>query len=221
MTSSLVFEYFLFEFLEPAGSSLGYAPPESITTILHTIAAQPEIDNGAVYLGQYLESPSTWLLIVPWVSQDAYVEFKKSPRYAPIAEPLASKVQVLKFYMTSLGPDAYPALESKCTELLTTYGVDTDYVDNGREFLDRMEAYGMDGYHGGAIGKTLDPIAQAEEEKAQAACFVLGWESKEAHLDNKAKTGNPIIANLSLITGGTRALVMYHVNFTKYTKQTL
>ncbi|KAL5614458.1 hypothetical protein BROUX41_004563 [Berkeleyomyces rouxiae] len=219
MTSTLAFEYFIFEFLDAAGSSPDYVPPESFTSVVRKVASQPEVDGSVVYLGQYLEQPSTWLMIVPWLSQDAYAAFKSSPRFPPIVKELTGSIKKPTHFMTELAPNAYKALNSKCTELLTSYGVDADYIDNGREFLDRMEAYGMDGYYGGAIGKTLEPISQTDEDKAQAACCVLGWESKEAHLDNKAKTGNPIIANLSLITGGAKVLVMYHANFTKYTKE--
>lgn len=82
-------------------------------------------------------------------------------------------------------------LEAPATEIVTGYGIRGDFIKNAKAFGVKMDAAGLKGYHGGAIGEVEEELSQAEGgEKGKSAMLVIGWDSKEAHEEAKAAPGN-------------------------------
>lgn len=122
------------------------------------------------------------------------------------------------------------ALESPTTEVFTGYdALQSAFAAAVRTFTKVVDAQPPKGYHGAAVLETVEDVALSPEA-AQAAPelvswvgsavkLIIGWTSKEAHLEAKAKEG-PIQTNIGLLQDGRKAANLYHVQFQKLASPT-
>ena len=95
-------------------------------------------------------------------------------------------------------PDAVgAALAAPTVEVFTGYGAEAGFEDNVRDFSAKVDAEKPTGYHAAAVGPVADPVAkgeaQGDADKGLAVKLVIGWDSKEAHLEAKGKSGGEFV----------------------------
>lgn len=86
------------------------------------------------------------------------------------------------------------ALEAPTTEIATGYGAEEGYEKNMREFSEVLngELKGKEdaGFHGCVVGTTVQDISREEGgEKAKAVALVVGWDSREKHMEGREVGG--------------------------------
>jgi hypothetical protein len=160
--------------------------PSSTTPPFEIFKSAPDLL--AMYLGPQIESPENQTLVLHWASQEAYAAAATEDRSA-----YTSSVQVP---VKHGNPSA--ALQAPCTEVMTAYGVEDAFLGQVVEFMAKVDG-GVgkeDGYHGYAIGgETLGDIQKGPEgEKGKGVVLILGWDSKEAHVQAKGKPGRKCFA---------------------------
>jgi len=149
----------------------------------------------AMYLGAQIESPDTQVLVLHWASADAYTAAADNED-----EDDAAKYTFSAQVPVKRGSPA-AALAAPCTEVMTGYGVEKEtFMGQCTEFMAKVDAgVGMtDGYHGYALGgETLSDIQKGREgESGKGVVLLLGWDSKEAHVQAKAKPGRKSFPSL-------------------------
>jgi hypothetical protein len=142
----------------------------------------------AMYLGAQIEAPDTQTLVLHWASPTAYATAADTEDKADVAKyTFSAQVPVKKGSVAA-------ALDAPCTEVMTAYGVEEGtFFGQCAEFMDKVDS-GVgkdDGYHGYVLGgETLGDIRKGEEgEMGKGLFLVLGWDSKEAHVQAKAGPG--------------------------------
>ncbi|GKT83425.1 LOW QUALITY PROTEIN: AMB domain protein [Colletotrichum tofieldiae] len=160
----------------------------------------------AVYTGTQLEDPSKTVLIVEWASPAAFSDFAASESYTPWfaslkavsahSSPDSPGVAPPLFYKVPFTADSDPpaVLGAPCTEVFVAYGVDDSFVGRTAEFAKGLTEgrVSVEGFHGHAYGEISTLLAvegSGDGEKGPAVTLLLGWDSKQAHLDAKAKAG--------------------------------
>ncbi|GJC80039.1 hypothetical protein ColLi_02877 [Colletotrichum liriopes] len=201
-------------------------PPAAWSDVTGTLKSVAGVN--AVYTGTQLEDPSKTVLIVEWASPAAFSDFAASESYTPWfaslkavsahSSPDSPGVAPPLFYKVPFTADSDPpaVLGAPCTEVFVAYGVDDSFVGRTAEFAKGLtEGRGsVEGFHGHAYGEISTPLAvegSGDGEKGPAVTLLLGWDSKQAHLDAKAKTG-PISDNIHLLRSGRKGVSMYHVS---------
>ncbi|KAK1976103.1 hypothetical protein LZ30DRAFT_735578 [Colletotrichum cereale] len=197
-------------------------PPAAWSDVIGTLKSAPGVN--AVYTGTQIEDPSKTVLVVEWASPAAFSDFAASESYTPwfaslkavsahvspdspgVARPLFYKVTF------TADSDLAAVLDAPCTEVFVAYGVDDSFVGRTAEFakgLAQGEAP-VEGFHGHAYGAISTPLAvegSEDGEKGPAVTLLLGWDSKQAHLDAKAKAG-PLSDNIHLLRSGRKGIAM-------------
>jgi hypothetical protein len=142
----------------------------------------------SIYQGAQLECPSTTTLVLHWSSAEAYRSGTSTTDLSHYAS--AAQVPVVKGVPTA-------ALNAPCTEVMTAYGVEEGtFLKQCGLFMDRVDAgVGRDeGYHGYALGgETLGDVKKVDGgPSGKGVVLILGWDSKEAHLQAKGKPGRKL-----------------------------
>ncbi|WYZ34816.1 hypothetical protein EsH8_I_001092 [Colletotrichum jinshuiense] len=194
-------------------------PPAAWSDVIATLKAVPGVN--ALHAGHQLEDPSKTVLVVEWASPEAFSAFASSESYTPwfaslkaVASPDPAPPT---FYKVPFAPGSDPAsvLRAPCTEVFVAYSVEPSFVGQTAEFARGLTdgKASVAGFHGHAYGEISTPIAVAggDGQPGPAVTLLLGWDSKEAHLDAKAKAG-PISDNIHLLRSGRKDISMYHVN---------
>lgn len=100
-------------------------------------------------------------------------------------------------HRTLLSPadGAAAALAAPTTEVFTGYGAEPGFEASVREFAARVDAERPAGYRGCAVGPVAEAVCgpTGGGEKSLAVKLVVGWDSKEAHLEAKGKPGGELI----------------------------
>ncbi|KAF6798838.1 hypothetical protein CSOJ01_12601 [Colletotrichum sojae] len=188
-------------------------PPAAWADVTSTLKSVPGVT--ALYSGRQIEDPSKAVLVVTWASPAAFSAFAASESYTPwfaSLKAVAAKDPTPVFYKVPFASDPAAALGAPCTEVFVAYGVDADFAGKTAEFAAGLSTGPVAGYHGNAYGEITTPLAVGDDgEKGPAVTLLLGWDSKEAHLDAKGKPG-PISDNIHLLRSGRKDISMYHVN---------
>ncbi|TQN72528.1 hypothetical protein CSHISOI_02949 [Colletotrichum shisoi] len=201
-------------------------PPAAWSDVTDTLKSVPGVD--AVYTGTQIEDPSKTVLVVQWASPDAFSAFAASESYMPWfaslkavsarASPDSPGTAPPLFYKVPFTADSDPAavLGAPCTEVFVAYGVDDSFAGRTADFVKGLAdgRASVEGFHGHAYGEISTPLAlegSGDGERGPAVTLLLGWDSKQAHLEAKARPG-PISNNIDLLRTGRKGISMYHVN---------
>ncbi|OHF01374.1 hypothetical protein CORC01_03407 [Colletotrichum orchidophilum] len=219
--STPVTEFIIFTFKNHSSSPT--QPPAAWSDVVSTLKSVPGVN--ALYTGAQLEDPSKTVLVIEWASPEAFSAFASSESYMPWFASLKAVVSASPvFYKVPFtadpGSDPASVLRAPCTEVFVAYGVEPSFAGKTAEFARGLTEGRAEvaGFHGHAYGNISTPLAvdapDGDGEKGPAVTLVLGWDSKQAHLDAKAKAG-PISDNIHLLRSGRKDISMYHVNFKK------
>ena len=117
-----------------------------------------------------------------WSSYDDAKANHASPAtFSAVADSVASH---------TLNADATAVLEAPTTEIFTGYGAETGFAENVKDFSEKVDAEKPEGYLGAVHGEVLEEISQAPDgPKGKAVKLVIGWTSKDAHIEAKGKPG--------------------------------
>ncbi|KAM5383618.1 hypothetical protein ACJZ2D_001855 [Fusarium nematophilum] len=183
---AVIFESLLLKF-KPALLVSPESPPASFPSVTDQLKAVAGVDS--VYLGRPIEKPDFWVLGVRWTSRSAYDAFVASSaatewhallRALLVEHPVASPA-------AAYTGDAEAALHAPITEFCTCWGADETFTnDNMKPFAEACDSVAMAGFHGLAYGE----FVQSEHENPAvipglASRLLLGWDSKEAHMQHK------------------------------------
>ncbi|KAK1452175.1 hypothetical protein CMEL01_06749 [Colletotrichum melonis] len=221
-SSAPVTEFITFTF-KNHNTSPPSQPPAAWSDVTSTLKSVPGVN--ALYTGTQLEDPSKTVLVIEWASPDAFSAFASSEAYMPWFASLkavvaASSPVFYKVPLLSANQDPPSVvLRAPCTEVFVAYGVEPDFAGQTAEFAKALVEgrASVAGYHGHAYGEISTPLAVnaasggGDGEKGPAVTLLLGWDSKQAHLDAKAQAG-PISDNIHLLRSGRKDISMYHVN---------
>ncbi|KAF4996460.1 hypothetical protein FDECE_12433 [Fusarium decemcellulare] len=208
---SIVFESLLIKF-KPILLEKPDSPPASFSSVTNHLKAVSGVD--AVYFGHPLEKPGYWVLGIRWASRSAYdafisssaaTEWQASLRALLVEHPIVSPT-------AEYTGDALAALHAPITEFCTCWGAEDNFTnDNMKPFAEACDSAGLAGFHGLAYAE----FVQTEHENPSvipglASRLLLGWDSKEAHLQHK-NSGSVIDDNVYYLLARNKSLEMYHV----------
>ena len=105
------------------------------------------------------------------------------------------------------------------TEVATGYGAEAGYEKNMREFNDviisNLKNREGAGFHGSVVGVSTEDISKEEGgEKGPAVTLVVGWDSKEKHMEGKELGSIP--DKIGLIRVLRKEMDLWHVIFKEY-----
>ena len=117
-----------------------------------------------------------------WSSHDASKANKiSSSRLGTLADSVATHI---------LDADATAVLKAPTTEVFTGYGAEPGFAENVKSFAEKVDAEKPEGYLGAVHGEVLGDISKGPDEpKGKAVKLLIGWTSKEAHVEAKSKPG--------------------------------
>lgn len=183
---SAVFGSFLIKF-KPVLVEHAESPPASFSSVTDHIKSIPGVES--VYLGRPLEKPDYWFLGIRWISRPAYDAFVSGPaatdwhaslRALVTGHPIVSPTAEYTGHVES-------ALHAPITEVCTCWDIDHTFTeDNMKPFAAACSEGKLAGLHGLAYGE----FVQGEHEDSsvipgRASRLLMGWDSKEAHLQQK------------------------------------
>ncbi|UNI21033.1 hypothetical protein JDV02_007063 [Purpureocillium takamizusanense] len=186
--------------------------PSSPPAAFYDVSAQVQAVPGAkaVYLGQQMERPDHWTWAVRWASDAALDAFLASPTFTGWLADFRALADSYVFTRALLrGGDVAAALGAPCTEVFTAYGASPDWLDaRMKPFAAAVSAAHLQGYHGSAYGQ-FDLLAQAgvEAPAGITISFILGWDSKAAHLSHRGE-GKLIDNNLHYVNSDRKSTDM-------------
>lgn len=171
-------------------------PPAAWADVTATLKSAPGVT--ALYSGRQVEDPSKAVLVVEWASPDAFSAFAASESYTPwfaSLKAVAARDPAPVLYKAALSAsEPAAALGAPCTEVFVAYGVEPGFAAKTAEFAAGLSRDAVAGYHGNAYGEITTPLAVGPDgEKGPAVTLLLGWDSKEAHLDAKGKPGRKFL----------------------------
>ncbi|KAG7292388.1 hypothetical protein NEMBOFW57_002423 [Staphylotrichum longicolle] len=157
------------------------------------------------FYGVKMEDPQAGVLCTEWSSRDA-------------AARGGAKVQTQVKVNETLGFDASPsasaawerALMAPCTEVFTAFGAEDGFVGNVWRFVSALDVRPPEGYEGAAVGEGIQVGLDDDKEGEVVVRMVIGWVSREAHLEAKGKPG-AIQDNIHELRTLRRAVELFHV----------
>ncbi|CAM1506723.1 Fc.00g063640.m01.CDS01 [Cosmosporella sp. VM-42] len=206
---------FLFVKFKPALLPDASTPPASFKSAAEPLLKTPGVDG--VYLGQHIEDPDLFIVIIRWASKaahDAFISSSESTEWHANlralldAPPLQNRVH--------FEGNVDDVLGAPCTEICTAWGTDDGFLEErGAPFSVAVDKAGLDGFHAiGWGGFEQSPLDGADVITGPAVRLILGWDSKQAHMQHKG-VGSAIDQNIDYITSGRKQFDMIHVNLTK------
>ncbi|CAG8974557.1 hypothetical protein HYALB_00005830 [Hymenoscyphus albidus] len=166
------------------------------------------------YYGRAMESPDLLLWFIDWDSYEAHINFTKSAVYESFANNLSALMEGVHLHHVGLKPFP-PTVLSKAPviEFATFLDTKPQFLDNVGKF---MNAVGIpEKCYGGAWGECVETDVGKHEDgsvKGKAVVLVIGWESKEAHM--QFRETELFKETLGLLREGTGGVEMFHVPFT-------
>jgi heme-degrading monooxygenase HmoA len=212
---SVVFESLLIKF-KPILVEHAESPPASFSSVIDHLKSIPGVES--VYLGRPLEKPDYWFLGIRWASRPAYdafvsgsaaTDWHASLRALVTGHPIVSPTAEYTGHAES-------ALHAPITEFCTCWGIDETFTeDNMKPFAVACDEGKLAGLHGLAYGE----FVQGEHEDSsvipgRASRLLMGWDSKEAHLQHK-NSGSAIDDNIDYLLARNKSLEIYHVPLKK------
>ncbi|KAJ9164869.1 hypothetical protein NKR19_g943 [Coniochaeta hoffmannii] len=197
--------------LDEVGSPAG----DALLDVISVVTKAGDGQNRA-YFGHQLENPGVGVLAFVYPTEEASRVF--SPPSAPKLGAFSTSAATRTFeFSPAEGLDK--ALEAPTTEIATGYGAEEGYEKNMREFSEVLngELKGKEdaGFHGCVVGTTVQDISREEGgEKAKAVALVVGWDSREKHMEGREVGEIP--SKIGLIRVQRKEMDMWHVNFKEY-----
>jgi len=152
-----------------------------------------------VYFGPVAEptAPGSHVLAVHWAGYDQASAFDSDLARVAWRALFAGLVDTPRRAYAVLGEKTANVLSAPTTELFTAFGVEDGFLENVRVFSANVDAAALEGYHGSAVGEVVEAIAQDHGgEPGEAVMLVIGWDSVDKHLEEKAKPGNRMFYSL-------------------------
>ncbi|KAF5660971.1 dimeric alpha-beta barrel [Fusarium heterosporum] len=212
---SVVFESLLIKF-KPILVEHPEYPPASFSSVVNHLKSFPGVES--VYLGRPLEKPDYWVLGIRWTSRlayDAFVSGAATTEWHASLRALLTEHPIVSPIAEYTG-HAELALHAPVTEFCTCWGADETFTeDNMKPFAIACEGGGLAGFHGLAYGE----FVQGEHKDpsvipGRASRLLLGWDSKDAHLQHK-NSGSVIDDNVYYLLARNKSLEIYHVPLKK------
>ncbi|KAH6619827.1 hypothetical protein B0J18DRAFT_435101 [Chaetomium sp. MPI-SDFR-AT-0129] len=161
--------------------------------------------------GPKLEDPNVGVLLTEWLSPEAALAYQSSQPSTSLNINRESKETVA--ITAAPGQDWESALRAPCTEVFTAYGPENGYVEGTGRFVSAVDTSPAEGYKGAAFGSgVVQRRKEGDVDEEQVVRLVLGWTSREAHLEAKGKPG-AIQENIHELRSGRRAVDLFHVQF--------
>ena len=149
-----------------------------------------------------------------WASAADQSAFQSSPAYGPFLQSLRSLADpdspagVETARLVSPEVELSAALDAPCTEVFTAYGAEPAFPGAVAAFAAGVAAAPPPAYRGAAVCDSAGEI----EGLGRVVKLVVGWESREAHLEAKGKPGrelyllfvSPCLASLPPFGGSGR-----------------
>lgn len=168
--------------LLPSSSS----PPASFHSTVEPILSTSGVES--IHIGQQIEHPELYTVVIRWDSpaaHDAFIASSASTAWHASLRALVAAPPVTNHASFEGNLDA--VLSAPVTEIFTAWGTEEDFLKKRMEpFAKAVDEGKLDGYH--AIGwGAFDQEAQdgVEVVAGPASRLILGWDSKEAHLQHK------------------------------------
>jgi hypothetical protein len=93
-------------------------------------------------------------------------------------------------FVTSSPQVWHLVLGAPCTEVFTAFGVEEGFAENVGRFVGAVDGDAPEGYRGAAFGESVDLEEDGNGDGGEKAVrMVIGWTSREAHLEAKGKPG--------------------------------
>lgn len=163
----------------------GNEVPMSFRDVAHQLQEVPGVS--CTYLGEQLEHPGTWTWAIRWASAAALDAFLASPSFTNWAASFRAVAESYVFWKALVRGNLSGALNAPCTEVFTAYGTSDDWLDaHMKPFAMNVDAAHLAGHHGSAIGQ-YDVFMHDTPDTPQGntVSMLLGWDSKEAHLNQR------------------------------------
>ncbi|KXX77040.1 hypothetical protein MMYC01_206106 [Madurella mycetomatis] len=197
----------VFQTLDSKHDQDGQPPP--------ALVAEIKKQDGLVraFYGQKMEDADTSVLCTEWTSREAAQTYSaSSPSISSSLGLVMKETAVLKLGTASSsflsGADAAGLFAAPCTEVFTAFGSEPGFLGNCARFLTKVEGTRPEGYLGGALA-----TAAVEDDGGEKVVrLVIGWTSKEAHLEAKGKPG-AIQDNIHELRTLRKAVDLFHVGF--------
>lgn len=164
--------------------------PSSFHHVCRNLHAVPGVASS--YLGEQLERPGTWTWIIRWASPAAHDAYLASPSFTSWISSFRAIVESYIFWKAHVRGSLSAALNAPCTEVFTAYGTSDTFLEmRMKPFAAGVDAESPPGYHGSFYGQfdvlMHDLPAPKAAEGGNTVSVIMGWDSKEAHLTEKAE----------------------------------
>ncbi|KAB5580814.1 hypothetical protein GE09DRAFT_1083753 [Coniochaeta sp. 2T2.1] len=185
--------------------------------LLDVISVVKKADkNNRAFFGHQLENPDIGVLVFVYPSLEASKVF--TPSSSPKLSSFSTSAS-LRTFKFSPADSLLPVFTAGTTEVATGYGAEPGYEKNMRGFNDVIISDLKDregsGFHGSVVGVSTEDISKEERgDKGPAVTLVVGWDSKEKHMEGKELGSIP--DKIGLIRVLRREMDMWHVIFKEY-----
>ncbi|KAI5466438.1 hypothetical protein BGZ63DRAFT_131546 [Mariannaea sp. PMI_226] len=209
-------EFVLLKFNPDLSPDVSTPPKGFFDEVVPGLKAVPGIIQ--LYLGQVIEDPKKWQLIIEWESKEATIAFGASEAPANLQAKLGAVLAEppVLTELTTYTHNVEGALTAPCTEVCTCWGADEKFHEERMHpFADPVDAFGLSGYHGMARGEfDQAPNPDPSVIAGHASRILLGWDSMEAHMAHKG-VDSIIDKHVHLLMSRREKLEMYHVPLNK------
>ncbi|CAP69559.1 uncharacterized protein PODANS_1_12170 [Podospora anserina S mat+] len=160
------------------------------------VKSQPDFQQG--FFGQKLEDPKTWVLATEWSSASAAKQC-----ITRIKDHVRAQETFVYQFDTAV-------LKAPCTEVFTAFETEEGFEEQVARFVSAVEGDKLEGYKGADYGAEVKVDGDGAGEKSVR--MVIGWVSKEAHVEAKGKPG-AIQENIGELRAKRKGVDLFHVNF--------
>ena len=211
MAEPQILEFIVLVFKPDAVAADPSSPPAAFKS--EFLSSLPTIGGDSIaglYLGRAVEHPQRWVMAMRWASAAAHDAFLASPAAATALGTLFPLLD--SFAATSsfevVGGDATAVLEAPCTEIYTAYGTQNNFLDaRMRPFAAVIDDAKFPGYHASVYGQfEQKPEDGHDYAPGTAVRFILGWDSKAAHLAQRGE-GKSEFAAVERVCGRTSTIL--------------
>ncbi|KAL9637211.1 MAG: hypothetical protein Q9164_002338 [Protoblastenia rupestris] len=191
------------------------------TATLDTVSQQPGYQRA--YYGRELENPSLLQLFVDWDTYEAHQDFQNDRTYAPFVKHLMTIVDgEIEMRHANFEPHppsaAVSGTTSPVTEVLTMYlekkdeGFSKKVGQLGEVVLSKAD--GCRAVSSGWVIEEVEHECLGKGKKGNACVMVIGWESKEKHMEFKET--QDFKDNIQLIRSDeVKGTEMHHTSFSE------
>ncbi|KAL2122694.1 hypothetical protein VTJ04DRAFT_3149 [Mycothermus thermophilus] len=181
----------------------GQQPPSAVVDALKQQAGFQR-----AFFGVKMEDPDTGILATEWSNLEAARSYSASQT----AATLAAK-EILGFVAAGEeSKDVLAVVSAPCTEIFTAFGAEEGFVANVGRFVAAVDANQPEGYKGGSFAESVDLSLESTTQQDKVVRMLIGWTSREAHIEAKAKPG-AIQDNIELLRVLRKSVDLFHVEF--------